>query len=256
MEKTKSFEYAYFNADTIKKVFENFISKEESKGTYKLRTATESWEFDDEREFFADYRKSHINSTIRKSDKNISISLNYINNKETSIVVQGNSRGEIEEIFEIFEQKHTESIKKDIVEEKPFTIFIGHGGSSNQWRELKDHLSDKHEFNIEAYETGARAGHSIRDILEEMSNKSSFAILVMTGEDILENGKIIARPNVIHGIGLFQGKLGFSKAIILLENETEEFSNLYGIQQIRFSKNNIKETFGEILATIKRELKN
>jgi predicted nucleotide-binding protein len=256
MEKTKSFEYAYFNAETIKEVFENFIIKEESKGSYKLRTITESWEFDDEREFFADYRKDHITSAIRKSDKKNSISLNYVANKETNVVVKGNSRGEIEEIFEIFEQKYPEAIKKDIVEEKPFTIFIGHGGKSSQWRELKDHLADKHEYKIEAYETGARAGHSIRDILEEMSNKSSFAILVMTGEDVLENGKSIARPNVIHEIGLFQGKLGFSKAIVLLENETEEFSNLYGIQQIRFSKNNIKETFGEILATIKRELKN
>ena len=133
-----------------------------------------------------------------------------------------------------------------------FTIFIGHGRSS-QWRELKDHLSDKHGYKIEAYETGARAGHTIRDILEEMSMKSSFAILVLTGEDKDGDGKLHPRPNVIHETGLFQGKLGFSKAIVLLEEGTEEFSNLYGIQQIRYSKNNIKEVFGEILATIKRE---
>lgn len=76
----------------------------------------------------------------------------------------------------------------------------------------------------------------------------------MTGEDLKEDGTLMARPNVIHEVGLFQGKLGFSKAIVLLEDETEEFSNLYGIQQIRFTKNNIKETFGEVLAIIKREL--
>ncbi|MGV0924119.1 TIR domain-containing protein [Empedobacter tilapiae] len=256
MEKTKSFEYAYFNADVIKNVFEKFIDNKENKGSYKLRTSSESWQFDDEREFFADYRKPHLNSTIRKSDNNnISISISYVFNKETNIIVEGKTRGEIEEIFEVFEKEFPESIKKDTIEEKPFTIFIGHGGKSNQWRELKDHLADKHEYKIEAYETGARAGHSIRDILEEMSNKTSFAILVMTGEDNLKSGEIIARPNVIHEIGLFQGKLGFSKAIVLLEKETEEFSNLFGIQQIRFTKDNIKETFGEVLATIKRELK-
>ena len=76
----------------------------------------------------------------------------------------------------------------------------------------------------------------------------------MTGEDLKEDGTITARPNVIHEVGLFQGKLGFSKAIVLLEKGTEEFSNLYGIQQIRFTKDNIKETFGEVLAIIKREL--
>ena len=131
-------------------------------------------------------------------------------------------------------------------------IFIGHG-ESTAWRDLKDHLTDKHGYRIEAYETGARAGHTIRDVLEDMSRKSSFALLVMTGEDKDEKGNLKARPNVIHEVGLFQGKLGFSRAIVLLEKDTEEFSNLHGIQQIRFSKGNIKETFGEVLATLKRE---
>jgi len=63
-----------------------------------------------------------------------------------------------------------------------------------------------------------------------------------------------ARQNVIHELGLFQGKLGFSRAIILLEEGTEQFSNIQGIEQIRFSKGNIRETFGEVLATIRREL--
>jgi len=51
-------------------------------------------------------------------------------------------------------------------------IFIGHGQSS-AWKELYDHLRDKHGFEIEAYEIGARAGHTVRDILELMLEKSS-----------------------------------------------------------------------------------
>lgn len=86
-----------------------------------------------------------------------------------------------------------------------------------------------------------------------MLSKSSFALLVMTGEDRDENGNLRARQNVIHELGLFQGKLGFSRAIILLEEDTEEFSNIHGIHQLRYGKHNIKETFGEILATLKRE---
>jgi predicted nucleotide-binding protein len=130
------------------------------------------------------------------------------------------------------------------------TVFIGHGGSSH-WRDLKDHLQDKHHIKVEAYETGARAGHTIRDILDEMVNKSTFALLIMTGEDEQGSGQKRARQNVIHEIGLFQGKLGFNRAIVLMEHTTEEFSNIAGIQQIRYT--NISETFGEVLATIKRE---
>jgi hypothetical protein len=39
----------------------------------------------------------------------------------------------------------------------------------------------------------------------------------------------------------------------MLEEGTEEFSNVQGVQQIRFSKGKIKETFGEVLATLRRE---
>lgn len=106
-----------------------------------------------------------------------------------------------------------------------------------------------------AYEIGARAGHAIRDILEEILEKSSFALLVMTAEDETADGRRLARQNVIHETGLFQGKLGFSRAIVLLEEGTEEFSNIQGLQQIRYTKGRIKETFGEVLAVLRREFR-
>lgn len=132
------------------------------------------------------------------------------------------------------------------------TVFLGHGRSS-LWKDLRDHLRDQHGYKVEAYETGTRAGHTIRDIVEEMATKSDVAFLVHTAEDELSNGKFQSRPNVIHETGLFQGKLGFPRAIVLLEEGCEEFSNLAGIQQIRFKKGNIREAFGDVLATLRRE---
>ena len=77
-------------------------------------------------------------------------------------------------MFEVFEEHHSNSIVPNDKEIKSPVIFIGHGRSS-LWRDLKDHLTDKHDYKIEAYETGSRAGHTIKDVLEDMSNKSSFA---------------------------------------------------------------------------------
>ena len=86
-------------------------------------------------------------------------------------------------------------------------VFIGHG-KSEQWRDLKDHLHDKHGYKDQSYRSST---HIImyRDILEDMMAKSFMTILVMTGEDKDENGNLHARENVIHELGLFQGKLGF-----------------------------------------------
>ncbi len=144
-----------------------------------------------------------------------------------------------------------ESRSEDQDEGDPFKVFIGHGHSP-EWRELKDHLAEKHGVAIETYEVGARAGRAVRDVLQSMLKKSSMAFLVMTGDD--EAGeKARPRQNVVHEAGLFQGALGFERAIVLLEQGVESFSNIDGIETIRFEKGNIQSTFGDVVATIRRE---
>ncbi len=69
----------------------------------------------------------------------------------------------------------------------------------------------------------------------------------MTGEDETKDNELQPRLNVVHELGLFQGRLGFRRAIMLLEDGTQGFSNMQGVEQIRFSKGNIKETFGDVL---------
>ncbi len=93
----------------------------------------------------------------------------------------------------------------------------------------------------------------IADILKKLKENSSFAILVLTGENTDSAGLLHARENVVHETGIFQGKLGFKRAIVLLEDGCAEFSNLAGVQHIPFAKGNIRETFGDVLATIRRE---
>jgi hypothetical protein len=59
--------------------------------------------------------------------------------------------------------------------------------------------------------------------------------------------------NVIHEAGLFQGRLGFKKAILLLEETCEEFSNIHGLGYIPFPTGKISATFEEIRKVLKRE---
>jgi predicted nucleotide-binding protein len=59
--------------------------------------------------------------------------------------------------------------------------------------------------------------------------------------------------NVIHEVGLFQGRLGIERAIVLLEDGCAEFSNIHGLGQIRFPTGNITSVFEEIRCTLERE---
>jgi predicted nucleotide-binding protein len=185
-----------------------------------------------------------------------SLLVNFSLEYGTSISVQMGKRSEVERIFHIFEGNlETSLIPKgdlDGARNAALKIFVGHG-RSDAWRDLKDHLSDKHAYNVTAFETAPRGGRHVADILEDLEEDASFAIMVMTGENKSDAGTLHARENVIHETGLFQGVLGLQKVLVLLEDGCEEFSNRAGVQYIPFKKGNIKESFGEVLATIKRE---
>ena len=131
-------------------------------------------------------------------------------------------------------------------------IFIGHGASP-VWKDLKDFLVDRLAKAHEEYNREPTPGRSTKERLLEMLDAACFAFLVMTAEDEHGDGKMHARANVIHEAGLFQGRYGFERAIILLEEGCEEFSNVRGIGQIRFPKGDIAAKFEEIRRVLERE---
>ncbi len=128
-------------------------------------------------------------------------------------------------------------------------IFIGHG-NSEVWREFKDFIQDRLQLKWDEFNRVPIAGKTNISRLSEMLNQASFAFLIMTAEDKTPEGKLNARLNVVHEAGLFQGKLGFDRAIILLEEGCEEFSNIHGLGQIRFSKGNIKSAYEDVRRTL------
>lgn len=140
-------------------------------------------------------------------------------------------------------------LQSEIVRNK---IFIGHG-HSQAWRDLKDFLQDRLNLDWDEFNRESTAGLATKERLEDMLREASFAFLIMTGEDEHADQSLHARENVIHEIGLFQGKLGFRKAIILLEEGCKEFSNIIGLTQIRFPKGNIEAKFEEIRRVLERE---
>ena len=131
-------------------------------------------------------------------------------------------------------------------------IFIGHGHSLI-WRELKDFISERLELSCDEFNRVSTAGIGTKERLKGMLDQACMAFLVLTAEDEQTDGTLHARENVIHEAGLFQGRLGFEKAIILLEEGCEEFSNIHGLGQIRFPKGNIKAAFEEIREVLERE---
>ncbi len=131
-------------------------------------------------------------------------------------------------------------------------IFIGHGRSL-VWHQLKAFLSDRLGFSCDEFNAQAVAGIPTTARLQELLDDAWFAFLVMTAEDLHADNTSHARENVIHEAGLFQGRLGFERAIILLEKDCSLFSNIHGLTHIEFPKGNIEPAFERIRQVLERE---
>src|SRR5215207_2659209 len=193
MKKRKRYRGIIFSADVIqealKVALEPLESPKHQHSFRRISRGDEIWNFDSDEEFFSEYRQGFTSTdwdyaayseTSRKS-----FDFNFSADSASAIVtVEAKERREIERIFDVFE-RHLDESRIPVPaapEPPPPTVFIGHG-RSQQWRDLKDHLREQHGYTVEAYEVGARAGHAVRDILAEMLESSSFAVLIMTAED-------------------------------------------------------------------------
>ncbi|MDD5250300.1 MAG: nucleotide-binding protein [Rhodocyclaceae bacterium] len=259
MKKQKEYRDTRFAAEVLKEAIAQIkevagrAKVELTQSDFKVDHDDSTWQYDAFEEFLADFRKykGYAYCTVYGGAFDLTVTFDR---RTVSVSVKAPQRADIEAVFDVFEKSASGARLEPPPAPPPKkpVVFVGHGRSP-AWRDLKDHMQDKHGIEIEAYETGARAGHTIRDILEDMASKSSFAVLVLTGEDEQADGNLRSRQNVIHEAGLFQGRLGFARAILLLEDGVEEFSNVQGVQYIRFGRGNIRETFGEVLATLRRE---
>jgi predicted nucleotide-binding protein len=142
--------------------------------------------------------------------------------------------------------------RKKAVERIGTNVFIGHG-RSHAWRDLKDFLQDRLRLPWDEFNRVPVAGVTNIARLSEMLDAAAIAFLVMTAEDEMSDGAIQARMNVVHEAGLFQGRLGFSRAIVMLEEGCQEFSNIDGLGQIRFPKGKISAAFEEVRRVLERE---
>ncbi len=135
---------------------------------------------------------------------------------------------------------------------RPRRIFIGHG-RSHLWRQLDEFLTKRLHLETDEFNRESPAGLSHKERLHQMLASTSFAFLVMTAEDEHADGTRHARENVIHEIGLFQGRHGFERAIVLAEEGCAEFSNIQGLNQIRFPAGDLLARSEQIRQVLERE---
>jgi hypothetical protein len=98
-------------------------------------------------------------------------------------------------------------------------VFIGHG-RSKIWKDLKDFVQDRLHLPWDEFNRVPVAGVTNVARLSRMLDEAAIAFLIMTAEDEQADGNIHARMNVVHEVGLFHGRLGFERSIIVRNFQT------------------------------------
>jgi len=203
-------------------------------------------------EFFAQWRPSSDDSRWfpPRQTRDIDSTVRDINQLATELVKMETSA------FQDLITKHSPTFQATMQHNgntaKPPRIFIGHG-HSKLWARVQVFLENELHVPTVTYESESRVGESIVPVLGKMLDQATFAVLILTAEDETASGELRARQNVIHEAGLFQGRVGFKKAVLLRQEGLENLSNVDGLQDIRFSGDKIEQTFYQLERVLKRE---
>ena len=152
---------------------------------------------------------------------------------------------DIDQVFEIRANSELQEPKLESVR----CVFISHGRSSD-WREVQSFI--ERDVGLPTIELAQEPnlGQTLFEKLALNADRCDCAVIVMTADDIANDGEVRARQNVIHEIGFFQGKYGRNRIVLLHEQGLTMPSNLGGLVYIPFPTRYI----GAGLHVLQREL--
>ncbi len=124
----------------------------------------------------------------------------------------------------------------------PRGVFVAHGRSP-AWLAVKAFVEERFRLPVYSFESDAWGSRPVTEALTDYLGRCSFALCVLTAEDATGDGHLMARQNVVHEIGLFQGRYGFDRALMLVEEGCEFLPQGVERSTIAFPKNGIDRTF-------------
>lgn len=225
-------------------------------GTFEVGSGDTRWSFDSFDRWATEYDRADTDQAwwseyrhVPGTDRRVRVAVG-LTPWDTTVTVDG-SEADIAHAFALLESLVPErTLPVPQVAIPPVRVFIGHGRDP-QWELVERALREHHGLEVVAYEIGgARAGLTIKEVLSDMLSASSFAVLVMTAEDETRDGSLRPRQNVVHELGLFQGRLGFHRTVMLADRRLEHFSNMDGTQRIDFTDGHVLEAMSPLVARI------
>lgn len=139
-------------------------------------------------------------------------------------------------------------------EAMPRGVFVAHGGNP-QWRAVKAFVEESVQLPVYSFESGVWSGTQVTDALDDLLARCGFAVCVLTAEDLSPDGEWRARQNVVHEVGLFQGRYGFDRVILLVEEGIRAVPRTAEPFTVSFPRNRIDTAFWRLRRMFRNQLR-
>jgi sugar/nucleoside kinase (ribokinase family) len=136
---------------------------------------------------------------------------------------------------------------------RPRAVFVSHGHNP-EWLAVQRFIEERFKVPVYSFESGSWGGRQVTEALAEYLDRCGFAVCVLTNEDFAGDGRRLARQNVIHEVGLFQGRHGFDRVLVLVEEGCDFVPQVAEPYTIVFPHNEIHRTFYKLDAVIRSQL--
>ena len=128
---------------------------------------------------------------------------------------------------------------------QPDGIFIAHGRNPD-WLAVKAFIEQRFNIPVYTFESTSWGSRPVTEALHDYLQRCTYAICILTAEDTTTDGTHLARQNVIHEIGLFQGRHGLDRVHILTEHGCASLPTAAGAQTTTFPRHAIDKAFWDL----------
>lgn len=135
---------------------------------------------------------------------------------------------------------------------RPRGVFISHGGHPD-WLAVQRFIEERFQLPVYSFESRSWGSRPVTEALSDYLERCSVAICVLTAEDLTGDGKRRARQNVVHEVGLFQGRHGFDRVLVLAEDGCDFVPQAAAPFTISYPHNAIGRTFYQLEEMIRSQ---
>ena len=124
-------------------------------------------------------------------------------------------------------------------------------GRAHEWYAVKDYIESDVQLKTAELAQQPNMGRTVIEKLLDTADDCDSAVIVMTGDDVDDQGEARVRENVMHEIGFFQGRYGRDRVILLHEDNVNIPTNLSGVVYSAFPKGRVNVCFHLLMRELK-----